>query len=240
MFIHRLLWCSLWFVLHFLPIVWDAEFWVSTVHLCLIELFCGFLVIVVKYDKRPIISFFAGVPYSEHSSFTELREFVQVWSWNINLFLYSAIDILDNLLWYYLQFAQLIYIQHHFLHLFVPSQLLRPDKIIPTVNVGNATNRDKMHSYFREWLKGWCPSRGWQMKFTISSHFYVTLDHVIKDSFIHVFHHNDWIRHLTLEVPLSTVRWACHINDHSSYSKKYTSWLQMVLPDYADKAQSIF
>lgn len=82
-----------------------------------VNFFGSFIVIVLKYDKQSVNAVFAGVPYSEHSSFIELREFVQVWFRNSCHLSYPYI-LLDKLVWYHLQCTQITYI-HHVLALFI-------------------------------------------------------------------------------------------------------------------------
>jgi len=72
-----------------------------------------------------IIQFFKGFPYSEHSSFDELKDFIQ-----------------------YLKPKRIIptYVNKiHFIFLFYFFLFYR-------VNVGRANVREKMNGYFRQWL----------------------------------------------------------------------------------------
>lgn len=96
-----------------------------------------------------LITLFAGVPYSEHSSYTEMRDFVQVWFRNFNITLSKV--VLSGKCFCF-SYACLIPVAVNTCHFI---QFIRPEKIIPTVNVGNPASRDKMQSCFREWLKDW-------------------------------------------------------------------------------------
>lgn len=66
----------------------------------------GFCFSNLIFHRRYLFFCVAGIPYSEHSSYLEMKRFVQ---------------------W------------------------LKPQKIIPTVNVGTLKSRSTMEKYFKEW-----------------------------------------------------------------------------------------
>lgn len=67
-----------------------------------------------------------GVPYSEHSSYTELKQWVACCSTGCSVCHACSIRCV---------------------------QALQPGRIIPTVNVANAKSREVMASYFKRWQK---------------------------------------------------------------------------------------